>query len=1033
MKRSGADGARRVLGWLGKTLCVAILAMGFSMALFAATKDPAASLCQSPAKGLYYGGFGYSFINHKNPLGAPDLELSQIVWNNGWVRNWTKVLTTEAISGDLGACVYNGLLYVFFTTSSGALRYITVEPSTKAQTGPTTIVTGLPPNGAAAAVFGDAIYVLAAPGAGFVSKDGKLFATWSPHFNQAPPSQMIAAVTFYPIGDDPAGILFIYNDGSNPRNLRSCVVQPPDLTTVIGETILPWPSASPALWKPIVDGSLLLGTSAGLPGPGAKAGAIQFYGMTDYGSDGEHQGRWEYNLSDATWTFKDMTQTSVACYLYAFPWFDTIDATKGTMRMSHVVELYSGLVPGDQFFANRSDWMVPQNGKDPTYGWRGTPTATSNFAGTELQKLWTLVGVVLGPPPFPLNGVADPCGVNPLASVDYGKDTSTTVTTTSTSSSTISVASGSKIKAGLGEWSLDLSYAHAWTASHGTSSTVSVSQDFQLGPCSEQPGSQGTHGWAIFNAPTVVTQWYKLYAYDYDQSTGQGTYLNQDMYATSLGATVQQTAYFDLANPSQGEYPGLFAGMPAYPNSTDVKGWNAGLPNWDDGGSDWAAVFGDTTIPQMPGLTLGLRNEVSYTKSLTKMDSKGNRNSFDVKVGDRFSFLGFSENVTIGYAGEWTTETETESTITENVSCALNVPIPPYTPGYVNSMTVQPFWLQAHTAKAPWIPTGYSGNLPWCITWDVTQYGTVAGGSAGRALAPAWVSGTIHHGVTDGQDGYALSGGHMSWLDTDGTEMSMPLTAGQFDPSKGASVSLNGHLFSTNGPNGFWYRDGNTWEYFTTGVGGFSAGLANDWFLLTLDFANETWAFVALSRTLDQEVKGDASVRISLVLEGRYAFTSWLEHGADVTWSHQEEGSTSQPYGVEQAQGEYHSETGVGRISLAGHVPENVGAFGDVEIRVNGVPVDFPLLSTEGFLNAIKTGGLLTYQAEGLSFSINLGSGRWQAAMSGTRFKSGMAPKDGAIRAQVLVGGQSISDQTLVLQNWTAALRYPYHLGTPSH
>ena len=149
------------------------------------------------------------------------------------------------------------------------------------------------------------------------------------------------------------------------------------------------------------------------------------------------------------------------------------------------------------------------------------------------------MGVVLGPPPFAMNGATDACPSNAGFSwVDYGKDTSTTVTTTCTSSSTVSVAMNNSIKAGFGEFSLDLSYAHAWTSSHGNSHTVSISQDFQFGPCHESVGSQGTNGWAIFNAPTLVTQWYKLYAYD------NSTYLNEDIYATALGDTVQQFTYF---------------------------------------------------------------------------------------------------------------------------------------------------------------------------------------------------------------------------------------------------------------------------------------------------------------------------------------------------------------------------------------------------------------------------------------------------------------------------------------------------------
>ena len=1015
---TGIERKSEIFGRFGKALCVGILALGFSAGAFA-------------QKGVYYGGYSYLFT-----ASGGGLQAIQYARNgNGLAQQWSTTWSKTPI-GSIGACVFNGLIYGFFTTATsdngGTLYYVTVDPGPgHSTTGPTVIAVNLESDvywtgGVAAVVAAGSIYCLLPGYSLFESGDGNSFCGQVTETRHG--TTVLDAVTFYPTGDDPESIMLVFTDSGT---LFASIISPVTLEATQEEFVLPWPPAAPYLWQPVVEGDLLLGTSGGFNNTpaGATAPSLQFYGLTGQGQDGIHQGRWEYNVEDQSWTFTDITSPNTL-YLWALPWFDTVDQTKGTMRLSHFLSFSNN--SANTFFVNPSDWMIPQN-NDATYGWNGAPTATATAAGTELQNLWTLVGVVLGPPPFPMNGAANACSssIDALAWVDYGKDTSTTVTTTSTSSSTISVAVDQSIKGGIYHGSLDLSYAHAWTSSHGTSKTVSVSQDFQFGPCSEQSGNQGTHGWAIFNAPTLVTQWYKLYAYDFNQSTGQGTYLNQDIYATALGATVQQTAYFNLANPSQGEYPGLFAGLTVYPNSTDLNGWHLNIPNWHDTGSNWGIVFGDTTSPQMPVLTLGERDEVSYTESTTTTDSKGNSNSFGVQAGAGFRIAGYALDVTMGYDGEWTTNTENESTITQNVSCALNVPIPSNTPGYVNSMTVQPYWLQATSTNAPWIPTGYNGDLPWCITWDVTQYGTVSGIGAGLASPPISTSGAIYHGGNNEEDGYIVSGGHMSWLDSNGTEMSMPLTADQFDPSKGASVLLNGHVF-TAASNGVWSRNGDAWDFFTTNVGMFSdgflsGGFFNDWFFLDLDFANGTWSFAGLSRTLDQDIKAsDGSVRVSLALGGKYVFTGWLQHGVDIYWSHEEAGAAALPYGVDETQGEYHSQTGAGDISLTGHVPPNVGAFGDVEIRVNGVPVDFPLLSTQGFLSALTTGGQVTYQAEGLSFCINLGTGLWQAAISGTHFTSAMAPKDGAIRVQLLLGGKSISDQTLVLQNWTEALAYPY-------
>ena len=999
-------GRERMFGRFIGVLFLGIAALGFSLGF-------SASLFAQQSKGLYYGGRFHQFYRYV----TGGLAYSRYSWDGSNATDLYDDDWPVDPYGNLGACVFNGQLYCFFTTQNGALQYVTESPYTGGPvSGPTTIVTGIQPYGTAAAVCGNTIYVFTGDQA-FQSKDGKQFAVW-PLSSGLPASRILDAVTFYPPGDLPAGIMVVFNDIGNPPNLSASRIYPPENIWYGGA--LPWPPVVPYLWQPVLHGNLLLGTSAGFQNfpAGAKAPCIQFYGMTDKGQDGQHQGRWEYNVANQAWSFNDITTTSEIEALFVSPWFDTMDSTRGTVRLSHILDyVFSN---ADHYYVNRSDWMAPQH-NDAVYGWAGVPTPTANASGSDLQNLWTLVGVVLGPPPFPMNGATNACATasDALAWVDYGKDTSTTVTTTSTSSSTISVAMNNSIKAGIGELSLDLSYAHAWTSSHGTSQTVSVSQYYEFGPCSEQQGSQGTHGWAIFNAPTLITQWYKLYAYDYNQSTGQGTYLDQDIYATAMGAVVQQTAYFELANPSQGEPTGLFAGMTVYPNSTDVASWHLSIPNWDNGGSDWAAVFGDKTSPQMPVLNLGLRDLVSYAESDTTTGSKGNSNSLGVQAGAGLNILGFSTGVTVGYDGEWTTTTDNESTITQNVSCALNVPIPPNTPGYVNSMTVQPFWLQAKTTKAPWIPTGYGGNLPWCVTWGVTQYGTVGGGTAGISGPPASASGTIRHGKGMGKDTYSLSGGYLAWLNADGTEKTMPLTADEFDPSQGASVSLNGHVFSADETHGKWVRKGDVWKYRTRG------GATTDSLTLELNFANRTWSFTGSSQTLDQEIHtADKQIRVTLDIQGTYRFATWLKHDVDTSWSHSEPESTWKPYGVHELEGAYNSQTGVGNLKLQGHIPRHVSSFGDLEIRVNGASVAIPLLPLEGFLHDLERGRSVKYKAQGLSFEINFRTGKWKATLTGDQFKGDMAPRSDAIRVQVLLGGRTISDQTFVIQRHTTVLSF---------
>ena len=86
-----------------------------------------------------------------------------------------------------------------------------------------------------------------------------------------------------------------------------------------------------------------------------------------------------------------------------------------------------------------------------------------------------------------------------------------------------------------------------------------------------------------------------------------------------------------------------------------------------------------------------------------------------------------------------------------------------------------------------------------------------------------------------------------------------------------------------------------------------------------------------------------------------------------------------------------------------------------------------PLLPTDGFLHKFERGGIARYKADGLSYEIDFGAGRWNTRIEGNQFKSDMAPKGGAMRVQVLVSGASTSDQTLVLQQYSMRMHQENH------
>ena len=380
------------------------------------------------AKGLYYNGLAYEFL-FQNYNSGQDLRVDARFWNasdNSWDLKWFQDWGIQPVDGSLGACVFKGSLYCFFTTTDYKLKYVTINPVSQHMTGPTMIAQSIGSvatitSGAAAAVCGGAIYVFTPRGYGFMSQDGTNFTTWTYAVpGMSGPKWILDAVTLYPVGGKQASIMLAYDNADNPPRLCASIFSPPNQTAVQSQ-VLPWPPVAPCLWGPVAEGNLVLGTSgtAGF-GQGATAPCVQFYGYTQNNScDGQHLGRWEYNVASQKWSFSNWTQGGSIYKLAVWPWFDTMDANSGMMRLSHCIDVQYGNT--ETWYVNRSDWMVPQN-HDPVYGWDGTPTATSTATGDTdqarmLRSLWTLVGFVLGPPPFALNGATDGSS---LSQVQYG-------------------------------------------------------------------------------------------------------------------------------------------------------------------------------------------------------------------------------------------------------------------------------------------------------------------------------------------------------------------------------------------------------------------------------------------------------------------------------------------------------------------------------------------------------------------------------------------------------------------------------------
>jgi hypothetical protein len=355
-----------------------------------------------------------------------------------------------------------------------------------------------------------------------------------------------------------------------------------------------------------------------------------------------------------------------------------------------------------------------------------------------------------------------------------------------------------------------------------------------------------------------------------------------------------------------------------------------------------------------------------------------------------------------------------------------------YASDCVKELTVQPYWLRATDKDAPWIPTAFKGtallsaNMPWCVTWQVTHVipnpiSGVAGSYLGQALAPLNAGGRIVNGSGGGEGGdpyshYFIEGGRMAIVDHNGIETRIPMTADQFDPSKGVSIEVEGMSWSSAGAKGSWKRGGNIWTFQTDPS-------AQPHVVLSLDFGSATYDLQIQKADLNGRVlAGVTNTRLILTVNQLYTFQTALQHDIDIAWRWSQPTPDSLTAHVTSFQGRYNSATQSGNMSLAGTLPAVLPAFGDLEIDVNSHPYLVRLLNFDGFQQAFQSGGVLKYAKNGLILVVDFGNKTWSATFNNKAFSALAAPRSGKFRAQLLVGGHPWLNAENAVLNYSANL-----------
>lgn len=531
--------------------------------------------------------------------------------------------------------------------------------------------------------------------------------------------------------------------------------------------------------------SLTPGT-ASFSGWGAKEAAVQLFLKNKVGSTDKVQHiEFTYGTSLGLWRVDPTAYGSNITDLNVFlnsqqECFSFLPAYWDLRQQVYINWIQSG---DHHAIVEPSDALAPQTRNIPILNCGdpgGAETDTAEADPNDLsvlatrQHYWTLVGVILGAPPFAQNGYTLFSDLQNFANVNYGLDNSHTVDQTQSMSNAIFASSSTEVHAGLNEStgvkvSLDLSYKHAWESSHGTAVSKQLKVTRLMGTQASSCTELGKWGWALFMAPRFIYQDWKAYAYDYSTLYGTGSPLNVDMHTLNVkdvpdnpdASFAGVVARFELANPGgpNDDYPGLMtrtgstgAPLPPFASSLNTKYWSNPGYTWRSD-ARWETKLGEGSLPLLQ-FTGGLGTEASYTSSTQSFDSEGETTDVSLRAGVKFGvgtkFNGMSETVTVGYDGSFKTSTKTTTGFGEQVQFLLKMKSCNYSsnPYCVSRLSVQPYWLLGG-AGAPWIPDAFKNQKPWAITWKVTDMTPAVPmnltgpiGCPPPPLTPSWLTAT---------------------------------------------------------------------------------------------------------------------------------------------------------------------------------------------------------------------------------------------------------------------------------------------------
>ena len=669
-----------------------------------------------------------------------------------------------------------------------------------------------------------------------------------------------------------------------------------------------------------------------------------------------------------------------------------------------------------------------------------------------MRQTWQLIGVIAGPPPF--DGTAfNATSVPPNASnVDFGYSSSTSNTQQGTWSTNFTFGETLKMGPPFFKTKISMQASTGASVSQGDGKAFTVTMDDKMGTDTQNSSQFGRMGWVYVNAPVIQPQYYQaLWAKD------NSTALNYSQTAMVIGNSQKLFYPFYLQNPSQYDANdpgtgvfGLMAGSQTYPLSSDIGSWNL-QPQWDYT-DDISSTTYNVLAGQKNGLARALQGGISQTQSFTTAQTtfSATDNSFQStesvsakltiplvapEASKRSSGRNASSTTEVDMTQGYDMQTSSSSEIDHSLTLEYFV-------SEATTILVFPYLLQATNLNAPWVPTGYTGPLPWLLTWYAAGIPPTSGSapakasgkSFGRSPLPASAGGRMTgnapwNGQKAGEqakaapprtDSYFIRGGSLAFTNANGEVLPIAMTAATFSSSSGASITINGRKIALTAKNGTWARSKNIWRYRSKN------GTGTEVVDMLLDFGHYTWN-VNVGRAYFGWYTDPLNpvVTVSLNLNDQYVLNNRINHDTSYHWQSDLSGITDQTVWVSSITVDKNYK-GVGKVRMKGMLPSPLTSFGDFSVIINGTRKDLPVRTTANFTQRFGKKQMIRYADKSSSFQANPKTGEWACEIDAKTFdnSSPVRGKDGKTDLRLKIGGKEYFTQRISSDYYTMSLSF---------